>query len=474
MAKFKPYNINQTMLLPLSIHDFVKDGSLAKLVNKVVEQLDTKKIEDKYSEYGQNSYSPKILLKLLFYGYAMGERSGRKIEYKCQTDTGYMYLSQMYNPNFRTINDFRKNNLEEISGYFVKIVHMCKEFGMIKIGQINIDGTKIKANASNRRTKTKDEYKKWKEKIEKRIEKILEEAEEVDREEDLLYGDKRGDELPEAINTEEKLDKKIEEVMKKMKEEEGKRNLTDPDARFMKSGNGRIDTSYNCQVAVTEEQIIISSEVLNKANDRKALELMVETSEKNLGEEIKEVAADAGYSSYENYEYLESRKKCGYIPDQNMNKGTKKKRDRYHYENFQYDKKKDEYICPEGNKLTRYKMRRQVSQKRKWKQIIYKGKSCMSCASKAICTKQKFRTIARDERTVLLEEMRERLRSEKGRSKYKKRMYTVEPVFGHIKFNLGYKHFLLRTIEKVKGEFRLMCIGANLKKMNNMLALKMI
>ena len=160
MVKFKPYNIDQLMLLPESLHDYIEATHLARLVNEVVEKLDTSAIENKYSGIGQHTYHPKILIKLLFYGYAIGERSGRMIGKKTETDTAYMYLAQQYKPDFRTINDFRNNHLVELSGYFIEIVRMCKELGLVDVGQINIDGTKIKANAADRRTKTKDEYKK--------------------------------------------------------------------------------------------------------------------------------------------------------------------------------------------------------------------------------------------------------------------------------------------------------------------------
>ena len=245
MARFKPYKLDQLMLLPSSLHDFIPEGHLARLVDKVVEELETTSIEDKYSELGQNTYHPKILIKLLFYGYAVGERSGRVIARRCETDTAYMYLAQMYRPDFRTINDFRKNNIVELSEYFVDIVRMCKELGLVRIGQINIDSTKIKANAANRRTKTRDEYQKWLRRVNDKIEKILEEADRVDAEEDEIYGDQRGDEVPEDIDTEEKLKRKLEEVTKKFKTGKEKINLTDPEARFMKGGNGRIDIGYN-------------------------------------------------------------------------------------------------------------------------------------------------------------------------------------------------------------------------------------
>jgi hypothetical protein len=379
----------------------------------------------------------------------------------------------MYKPDFRTINDFRKNNLEEITQYFINIVRFCKELGMIKIGQVNIDGTKIKANASNRLTKNKSNYEKWLEKIDTKMKDIFDEADKIDAEEDGLYGDKRGDELPEEINTEEKLKRKIEKIIKTFKKgsDKEKINLTDPDAKFMKGGNGKIDTNYNCQAAVTENQIIIGCDVITEANDRNALENIIKTTEEVTEEPIKEIAADSGYSSYENYEYLAKNKKTGYIPDQNLTKTEKQKHDKYLQENFRYDEKKDVYTCPEGKELIFYKKRRQNATYRKWRQKIYKAGDCHNCCSKKECTTQPQRTIARDERRVLLDEMRKRLLSEEGQEKYKKRLYTTEPVFGNIKHNLGYRYFLLRTLEKVKKEFKLMCIGHNLRKIHKFMTL---
>ena len=469
MPKFKPYRKNQFMLFPKSIDDYVSQNHLSRTIDSIVERLDTKDIEDKYSSLGQNTYHPKILIKLLFYGYAIGERSGRKISSKCETDTAYIYLSQMYKPDFRTINDFRKNNILELSHYFVDILRMCKELGLISVGQMNIDGTKIKANAANRRTKTKEGYQKWLKRIDDKIRKILEEAEATDAKEDELYQDKRGDELPEAINTQEKLKAKIKKVMEKFKNEKEKINLTDADAKFMKDGRYRIDTSYNCQASLTKEQIMLSSEVITEASDRKALELMVTTSEANLAQSVKEIAADAGYSSYDNYEYLEKNKKIGYIPDQNLRKDLKGKGP-YHRDRFSYDPEKDIFLCPEGKILKLYKIRRKNCPYRKFQMKIYKAKDCPSCPKRTLCTRQKYRTISIEDRKILLDQMRNRLQTEIGGKKYLQRLWTTEPVFGHLKYNLGYRHFFLRSLKKVKGEFRLMCIGWNLKKMHKLMA----
>ncbi|MFH1305111.1 MAG: IS1182 family transposase [Candidatus Omnitrophota bacterium] len=466
MAKFKENREEQMMLLPPSLHDFVPEGHLARLINMVVGRLDTTVIEDKYSERGQNTYHPGILIKLLFYGYARGERSGRKISQRCETDTAYMYLGQMYKPNFRTINDFRKNNIEELSEYFVEIVRISKEMGLLKIGQVNIDGTKLKANAANKLTMSKDGYEKWEKRIKEKIEKIIEEAESIDEEEDRLYGDKRGDELPEEINTSEKLNKKLEEIQKKREQiKEGeKQNYTDRDAQFMRNGRGQIEVGYNCQIGVTENRIIVGSEVIMDKADDKALELIVKTTEENVEQKVKEVAADAGYGTYENYEYLSKEKKTGYIPDQSLRVQDKRKKNPYYHEHFRYDKDTDEYVCPEGKGLKRYKYYK------KERKIAYRGVGCNECVKRSLCTKHKNRFIMRDERIELLKDMRQRLSTDQGKAKYGKRLYTVEPVFGHLKHNLGYRQFLLRGIKKVKAEFRLMCIGANLKKMQVLLA----
>jgi transposase len=470
MAKFKPYRKKQTMLLPPSLEDYVPLSHLARVVDEVVEALDTKEIEDKYSDLGQNTYHPKIQLKLLFYGYATGNRSGRKIAQMCESDTAYIYLAQMYRPDFRTINDFRKNNLYQIKDYFVEVVRMCKGLGMVKMGEISIDGTKIKANAAKRRTKDKKGYERWLEGIEERIQKILQEAGEIEEEEDRLYGkDKRGDELPEEIRTKDKLRKKIKEVMETLNTEKEKRNLTDPDARFMRDGRGRIDINYNGQIAVSQDQVILAAEVINEPNDRGALKEILEQAEANIGEEMEEVIADSGYSSYDDYEYLQKEGKTGYIPDQYLDEikqgEYQKEENRYHLENFIYDKEKGIYICPEGKELRFYKRRDSESGKRKRRGDIYRGIGCGECGVRELCTKQKARTIWREERRELLEDMRKRLLSEEGKAKYKKRLYTVEPPFGNLKHNLGYRSFLLRGLEKVDGEFKLMCIGHNLKKM---------
>ena len=166
-SKFKDNANDQLYLLPLSVEEFIPENHLGRLINEIVEKLDTSSIESKYSYLGQKSYHPKCLFKLWIYGYATGTYSRRKIAAKCESDTSYMYLASMHKPDFRTLNDFRKDNIESFNNYFTDIVKVCNELGMVNFGVIAIDGTKIRANAATHRSKDKEGYTKWLDRINK-------------------------------------------------------------------------------------------------------------------------------------------------------------------------------------------------------------------------------------------------------------------------------------------------------------------
>ncbi|MBI2490325.1 MAG: transposase [Planctomycetes bacterium] len=196
---------------------------------------------------------------------------------------------------------------------------------------------------------------------------------------------------------------------------------------------------------------------------------MIEKAESNTQEKVKEVAADSGYGSYANYEYLEQKGIDGYVPDSNFQQYKsgeyEKEENRYHYSNFAYGYASDSYVCPEGKRLTYWKTRTNKTESRQWNHKVYKGRDCGACQKRSLCTKAKMRQLLIDIREPLLQKMREKLVSEEGRLKYFMRQYIIEPIFGHLKFNVGYRNFLLRGLEKVRAEFKLMCIGWNLKKM---------
>ena len=164
---------------------------------------------------------------------------------------------------------------------------------------------------------------------------------------------------------------------------------------------------------------------------------------------VKEVAADSGYGSNANYEYLEQKGIDGYVPDNNFqqykNGEYEKEANRYHYSNFKYDESTDSYTCPEGKPLKYWKTRKNKTRKRQWNHKVYRGRECRECTKRSLCTKSKVRELLIDIREPLLRKMREKLSSEEGKRKYFKRQYTIEPIFGHLKFNLGYRNFLLRV-----------------------------
>lgn len=472
MAKFKPLKEDQGFLLPPLLSDFVPEGHLARLVCKIIDGMDTSAIEDKYSERGQRTYHPKILLKLLFYGYAVGVRSGRKIASACETDTAFMYLAQMHRPDFRTINDFRKNHALEIAGLFSRILAVSLELGMTSVGLIAVDSTKLKAAASVKRTRDRAGHERRRAELKARAEAMLAEIEANDRAEDRAFGDERGDELPAELRRTEDLISRIDEVIAGLKGGE-RVNLTDPEAKLMRTPEGKIKPAFNCQAAVSADGLVLAAEATADANDEEQLPAMIERTEANLAEagaegQVGQVLADAGYASYDNYEYLKERGIDAYVPDRYLEQARKLATDPeaqpYHKERFAYDPARDVYICPQG-KLLVFSYQCLSNGKVRRRQRVYRGTECAYCPVRRDCTKTKTRSIRREMREELQEEMRAKLKTEQGSKTYRKRMHLAEAPFGHLKQNLGYRHFLLRGRAKVQAEFCLMCSAYNLKKM---------
>lgn len=461
MSKFKPYDKCQIMLLPPSVEDFIPQGHLARVIEEVVEQLDTSNLEEKYSNLGQKSYSPKLLLKLLYYGYCTGVRSGRKIAMRCETDTAFMYLASMYRPDFRTINDFRKDNLESFEHFFKEVLLMCKSLGMVKAGMVSIDSTKLAANASIGAFRTIQELEEWEQQVALKIKEVIEEADRNDQKEDEEHDDKRGDELPGDLEDLHSLRAKIQEI-KNQAEQEGlkKINLTDPDSRVIKSKGG-LKTNYNCQTAVDENGIILAGYTSNNASDREQLVKTLQEAESNSEMNFDEVVADAGYASYDNYETMQQMNKTVYIPDQEYKQ--KKQGDPFHKDHFVYNPQTDTYTCPENLPLVFHSLYR--NKRRKQKSRVYIGTQCQLCAKKAQCTKGSHRQVHQELREGLRKEVRDRLATPEGRLKMRQRMHMIESRFGHMKFNLKYDMLMLRGLKKVDAEYKLICTAMNILKL---------
>lgn len=487
MLKFKQgEDRRQVLLLPRRIEEYIGKDHVARVVLAIVEMLNLDKIINKFSWLGQNAYSPVMLVTILFYGYAIGIRSSRKLSQSCEERLDFIYLSANLRPSHKTISEFRRNNLAELKELFKDIVLIGGNLGLVKIGNIKVslDGSKMRANASSKKSKDEDGLRHLLEQVDGQIRGILEEAEEIDQQEDREYGDLRGDELPEELRDlarqRAKLAEAIEELKWKKERMEGeilenkgkitkkeqerikrkKINLTDGDASYMKERTGCIRSNYNSQICVDEEgQFIVANEVTQEANDKGQLVGMIDQCQDNLGSPIDELKADSGYHSIDNLEELSQRQIDGYIDDPNKGKLDNEKH-KFNKVNFGYDQERDVYICPHEKELIFKKERLKEGQRVR----IYQCGDCSGCPDKQQCTSSSYRRIERAEGEDLVEANRAKILSDEGKKKYKKRMHTVEPVFGHIKFNLGYRHFLLRGLERVKGEFNLMCIGYNLKK----------
>lgn len=489
----RPYNNKQQLLFPASIGDYLPNDHLAHVIDEAVDQIDLTPYFKKISPVGNPSYHPALMLKIWFYGYATKTYSSRKIEDKVNTDVAFIYLAGMQKPDFKTISEFRKNNFEELKKTFVDILQICHALGMTQLGTISIDSKVMKANASASRTYTQKQLIEERKEIEKAIQEYLEKAQKTDEEEDAKYGpNNRGTELPESIRDKEQRIKKMKEILKQLKQAEEKLkdsgkekiNLTDTDSQFQKDKTRKIP-GYRANIAVdSKSQIIIAYDVTDQQNDSAELIPMIDKVLENVKElqpyrfcddnnnEKINIVADSGYSSGSNLAKLESEEYKNkidvYMPDA-VSEQNKKGKGGSHKEDPQFDKSKFGYnnedntvTCPAGKKLHHIGRSNQRG-------VIYERygnfTECKKCQYFGKCTNSyRGRWISISEHQPLIDKMRQKLSTKEGKTIYDFRKITVEPVFGNLAQNLGFREFSIRGKEKVKGEFGLMCSAHNLLK----------
>lgn len=485
MSKFKSYDQNQSMLLPPNITDWIPKDHECFIISEIVDGLNINCVENTYSNNGASAYNPRMLTKLMFYSYAKGIRSSRKIEDMSYENIVYRYLSANQFPDHGTINLFRKNHLEDLENLFAQVVILCDGLGIINPRDISIDGSVFKASASKKSTYDKEAI----DKLKKKIGQILQEAEQTDEEEDKKYGDKRGySEMPEKLKNPETRKKEIERLKEKMKkleeadqaidkkqakaktktEKELNRNrthnTTDPEAKLMKMKKGkRYEPAFNGQI-VTSNQIILAYDVTDDGIDTKLLIPMINKTEDNTKKKVEKVKADASYFSKENMEKIYEKEIDAYIPDKTKALEERQERNneipKYDKRNFKYDEKKDEFVCPENKRLSFEGMNREDKK--------YVCSDCKNCLAKSKCAKGKNRCIYIDWKLEKYKlEMREKLNNEEGKKEYLERMSDVEPVFGNIIYNQNAGHFLCRGKPMVKREFGLSCLAHNFVKISN-------
>jgi transposase len=421
-----------------------------------------------------------MMIKALLWGYATGVRSSRKIEERLGQDVAFMWLAGLEKPDFRTLCLFRTNNREALEKIFTDVIMVARSIGMATLGLVALDGSKVRANCGIDTFKKLEDWRKALRETRNEAERIIGEAERIDKEEDRVYGDdRRGDELPEGIETVEERIEKIEALIKKArelgKEEEARVSLTDAEASFMHKGNTSIP-AFNTQVAVTEEQLIVYADVTAEPVDVNQIKRAIEGIEKTIKGKPEILVADTGYGGGENLRYLEDNKIDGYIPSEDERHIGSKKRQKamehlFAKETFIYDAHEDKYTCPQGETLRPAARSRIKSKYSKREVTTYRTErgTCAACPLREKCTTniKLGRAITRDGYEECRKRMREKISTCEGRLIYGKRKCLVEPVFGQIKTRGGFSQFLLRGLEKVRLEWKIAAIAHNLLKITS-------
>jgi len=435
---FEPYDPDQPSLFPPSPGDWLPEGHLAYFIAETVEELDLRAFVAKYADRddgrGSLAYHPRMLLKVLIYSYAVGIFSSRKIAQNIDDLVALRYLAGGNRPSHRTIARFRQDNVDRFEKIFVDVVRIARVAGLVKLGDVAIDGTKLQANASKHKAMSYGRMKTEEAKLRSEIRKITDMARGIDAAEDKEFGpDFRGDELPAELQRRTERKAKIRAAMKELEEEQARedaekkrgekheasgrgpelkrpngtppddkqRNFTDPESRIMMTGRKSFEQCFNAQAAVdAKEQIIVAVDVSAIASDAVHLLTMTDAVKRNCKAAPARVLADAGYKSEANFVAMEKRGIDAHV-------------------------------------------------------ALGRGESLPRDVS---ASKPTTRRMAR------------KLRSQRGRTHYKKRKAIVEPVFGWVKQVLGFRTFLMRGLRKVRGEWNLVCLALNLRRMNSKLA----
>src|ERR1700693_4877688 len=426
---YRTYLPEQDLLLPPSLRAWLEEDHLVYFVSDVVDQLDLSAIHAVYETEtrGQPPYDPRLMTKLLVFGYCTGVFSSRKIQKRLREDIPFKVLAAGNEPDFRTISDFRKIHIGRLQNLFEQVLAMAVECGAIQLGRVSLDGTKLKANASKHKAMSYGRMKEKQQQLQEEVKQLLEQAEAADQEEDRPYGSQRGDELPEELRRRETRLAKIKEAKKVLQqrardkaaaegksaaqakpEDQDQYNFTDPESRIMKGADGIVQ-GYNAQAAVEPTLLLIVAQAVTEAaNDKQQLKPMTELIEQQSGQRPEAILADNGYCSEENLEHLESADE----PKRTI----------------------EGFIATGKQKHGEHRLPAKRGP-------LPKG-------------------------ATRVDRMKGKLEAKVGKAVFAARKCVVEPVFGQIKQARGFRQFLLRGKEKVKGEWALLCLTHNLLRLH--------
>ena len=470
----------------------------------MINKLNIEPLLKAYHIKGSSSYHPQLLLKVLVYGYVTNTYSSRKLAAACQESIYFMWLSSMSYPDHNTINRFRGVRLKNaLRNVFEDVVKLLADEGLLSIEEVNTDGTKIEANANKYSFVWKKSIQTNKEKMKKQLTEIWQYAQKVATEEDKMpeppdfttidSGKVKAtvDQLNEKLAGKENIDKKIRDKLKyitkkypesiaKYEVQEailGDRNSyskTDTDATFMRMKedhmkNGQLKPGYNVQIS-TSNQYIVNYTIHPNPTDTTTLTAHLAQHETSFGKAPKVITADAGYGSEENYTLLEEKEVTAFVKygmfdkEQNGNHNSK-----YPFapDKLFYNQQKDCYICPMGQPMDfigNYTRKTSTGFEQTVKR--YQARNCTNCPLNGACHKSKSNRIIEINENLKRQKQKafELLNTEEGIQRRKKRCFDVEPVFGNIKQNHGFRRFMLRGQEKVAIEWGLIAIAQNLRK----------
>ena len=453
----------QTTLLPERVDDYISEDNPVRFIDAFVDGLDLQKLDFKYSETkvtGRMPYNPADLLKLYTYGYLNKLRSSRRLEKSTHQNIELIWLLHKLHPDFKTIADFRKDNLQPIKQVCREFTILCKKLDLFGCELIAIDGSKFSAVNSNSRNFTKNKLQKLILKVDEQIDVYLKELDLGDRSEQNVK-------TPSA----EELNKKIEQLRTRKgkyqglqqqlaKSEDTQVSLTDPDSRMMKTHTGR-DVAYNVQIVTdSKNKIIVNYEVTNDECDQKQLSAVAIKAKGLLGVETISAVADAGYWERNNIKACHEEKIECYVPK--PEKSHNKKLGLYTKGDFQYDPATDSYRCPAGQTLTHRGMRK----KNGFEEKVYTTSACYPCPSKSKCSRNKQpRCIYRWVHEDVMEQLDQRMKDHPEIIKLRKAL--VEHPFGTLKHWMDHGYFLMRGKPKVSAEMALSVLSYNLKRVLN-------
>ena len=459
-------NRYQLSLLPPSVEDYVGNDHVVRAYDAFVDNLNWDELQIKASDdMGRPKYDPKIMLKLLLYTYSYGVRGSRKIERECHNNLSYIWLTGGLTPDHKTIAEFRRQNKQALKNVFKQCVRFCIKCDLIAGNILFLDGTKIRANASIKNTYSKEKCVKSLSKIDKRIDELLNECEAIDQEEADQPSHVK---LKKELSDKQALKNKVRNIMKELKtENKNSKNSTDPDCANMRSAQGT-HAAHNVQQVVDDKNgLIVHVDTTGENNDSRQFADQIEQADETVNNKCKIACADAGYANTNELKKIDDKQIKVIVPSQKQ--ALHKKPKPLNRDEFTYNSKNDQYICPEGHKLTYRGLNKR--KKAKVYHITDPG-LCRRCQHFGVCTKSVAgRKLAR----LINEEYKQKFENQYlepwSQQIYKRRKEKAEHPFGHIKRNLKVDAFLLRGRDGTLAEMSLLATCFNITRTISLLGI---